>query len=91
MVYHPKSEKERISHRLKISHGHLGKVIEMIEKEKNCIDIIHQLKAIQRALKETDMLIVDNHLQNCLKKDITDKKIGAIDDLMILLNKYNNF
>lgn len=60
-----KTNKDRIVHRLKIASGHLHKVIQMVESEKYCIDILHQSLAIQKALKQIDMLIMEDHLKTC--------------------------
>ena len=65
-MYRPKNTQERILHRLKITQGHLGKVIKMVENQEYCIDVIHQSQAVQKALKEIDSLILENHLQTCL-------------------------
>lgn len=64
-MYHPKNTQERILHRLKIAQGHLKKVIKMVEDDEYCIDILHQSQAIQKALKETDNLMLENHLKKC--------------------------
>jgi len=65
MTYQPKDTQERILHRFKIASGHLKKVINMMENHQYCIDVIHQSQAVQRALKETDDLILENHLKTC--------------------------
>ena len=48
MAYRPKDTQERILHRLKISKGHLEKVIKMIEDDEYCIDVLHQMNAVER-------------------------------------------
>jgi len=53
MAYRPKDTQERIAHRLKIARGHLEKVISMVENDSYCIDVLHQLQAVEGALKET--------------------------------------
>ena len=60
--YRPKDTQERILHRLKISRGHLNKIIKMVEEDQYCIDVIHQSKAVQSALSQADDLILENHL-----------------------------
>ena len=65
MAYRPKDTQERILHRLKITQGHLKKVIKMVEEDCYCIDVLHQSQAIQKALKETDHLMLENHLKTC--------------------------
>ncbi len=60
------SAHERIIHRLKISQGHLKKVIEMAENDEYCIDIVHQSQAVQQALHEIDMMLIQDYLQKSL-------------------------
>jgi DNA-binding FrmR family transcriptional regulator len=65
-VPHDQSVKQKVLHRLKITRGHLDRVIAMMEKGSYCIDIIHQSLAVQAALKKTDDLILKNHMQTCV-------------------------
>lgn len=76
MTYRPKDTQERILHRLKIAKGHLQKVIQMVENGHYCIDVIHQSQAVQRALEETDGLVLENHLKTCVVDHI---KMGEAD------------
>ncbi len=67
MAYRPQDTKERIVHRLKIAQGHLKKVLTMVEQDAYCIDVIHQSQAVQKALKEVDAVVLENHLHCCVK------------------------
>ena len=88
MAYRPKDTNERIIHRLKISLGHLKKVIRMVEDDTYCIDVIHQSHAVQKALKETDALILENHLQRCVMDSMKKgKEKKAIDEVMSILKQ----
>lgn len=82
MTYKPKNTQERILHRLKIAEGHLKKVMDMVQKDEYCIDILNQSLAVQNAIKETDAIILENHLNTCVIRDIkagkTDETIGEI-------------
>ncbi len=60
-----KSNKDRIVHRLKIANGHLHKVIQMVESDTYCIDVLHHSLAVQKALKQIDMLMMEDHLKTC--------------------------
>ncbi len=75
-------------HRLKIARGHMDKVIDMVEKDAYCIDIVHQSIAVQSALKKVDELILENHLKTCvadsIKKGESDE---AIKEVMEVLKK----
>lgn len=88
MAYRPKDTQERILHRLKIARGHLSKVIKMVEEDKYCIDVLHQSQAVQKALKETDNLMLENHLKGCVMNAIGKvKNEKAIEEVMQVFKK----
>lgn len=90
MTYRPKDTKERILHRLKIAQGHLKKVMQMVESDVYCIDILHQSQAVQKAIKQTDNLILENHLTCCVTNAITKgEKEEAITEVMNIFKKTN--
>jgi DNA-binding FrmR family transcriptional regulator len=69
--------------------GQVRGIKSMIEEDKYCIDIINQIKAIRSALKSVEFLILEKHLNCCVKdaackdnkKDINEK----IDELMKII------
>lgn len=88
MAYRPKDRQERILHRLKIAKGHLEKVISMIEEDKYCIDVLHQMQAVESGLKETGNLVLENHLKTCVADAmIKGKKNEAITEIMQVFKK----
>jgi DNA-binding FrmR family transcriptional regulator len=88
MTYRPKNTKERIVHRLKITQGHMKKVLEMVEGDVYCVDILHQSDAIQKALKEIDNIILENHLKSCVSDSIREGKSDeAIAEVMNVFKK----
>jgi DNA-binding FrmR family transcriptional regulator len=88
MSYRPKDTKERLLHRLKITRGHLDKVISMVEADVYCIDVIHQSRAVQKALKEVDHLILENHLQTCVADAVSaGRQDAAVAEVMQVFQK----
>lgn len=55
-------EKQQAVRRLRIAAGQIRGLEKMVEKNKYCIDILHQSLAIQEALKSFENLILKNHL-----------------------------
>ena len=87
-MYRPKDTKERILHRLKIASGHLKKVIQMIEDNQYCIDVIHQSQAVQKALKEIDNLTLEEHLKGCVTDAIKNgRRDEAVTEVMNVFKK----
>lgn len=88
MTYRPKNTEERITHRLKIARGHLDKIIAMIEEDTYCIDVMHQLHAVQSGLKETGNLLLENHLKTCVADAISKGKTEeSITEIMQIFKK----
>lgn len=40
----------------------------MVENDAYCINIIHQSQAVQKALKEVDSAVLENHLNCCVSE-----------------------
>ncbi len=59
-------EMRAIINRAKRAHGHLGKVIAMLEEGDDCEDVVTQLSAVLKALERTGFAIVATGLQQCL-------------------------
>ncbi len=87
-MYRLKDTQERIIHRLKIAQGHLAKVLNMVENDNYCIDVIHQSRAVQRALEEVDSLVLENHLQGCVVDHIKKGEASkSIEEIMNIFKK----
>lgn len=87
-MFRPKDTRARILHRLKIAKGHLTKVIQMVEEDKYCIDVIHQSQAVQRGLQEADSLVLENHLKTCAAEAIRKgRQDEAVAELMKVFKK----
>lgn len=88
MAYRPKDTQERILHRLRIIQGHLKKIIGMVENDEYCIDILHQSQAVQKALKEADNVLLENHLRTCLSSALSGgQRNKAISEVIEVFQK----
>ena len=82
------SAQRTIIHRLKIARGHLDTVIAMVEKNDYCIDVIHQSLAVQAALRQTDHVILKNHMETCVADAIRKgKSEEVLDEVMKVMEK----
>ncbi len=88
MAYRPKDTQERIYHRLRITKGHLEKIMKMVQEDAYCIDVLHQMQAVESALKQTSNVVLENHLQTCVSDAIRKgKDKEAIAEIMQVFNK----
>lgn len=87
MTKESQTKKQKLIHRMKIIQGHLKSIEKMIDEESYCMDIIHQSRAVQTALKKIDIEIIDEHLRHCVIDQIKggeDEK--AVEELLALFN-----
>ncbi len=58
--------KENILKRLTVIEGHIKGVKKMVEEDAYCMDVIHQVHAIQSALNKVSIMILNDHLNTCV-------------------------
>lgn len=77
-----------ILRRLQTIQGHLTKVITMVEDDAYCIDILNQSKAVQSALRKTDLVMLENHLRTCAVKHMKEGKTDtAVNEIMSVFKR----
>ncbi len=69
--------KKRLIQRLKIIEGQVRGLQKMAENDEYCIDIITQTQAIKEALSSVEDLMLENHLETHVVKQMKDKKTQA--------------
>ncbi len=62
--------------RLKTVEGHIRGIQRMIEEDTYCIDVIHQIQAVQAALNKISAQILDEHLNSCLITAVRGEDAG---------------
>lgn len=78
----------KIVNRLKRVEGQVRGVTKMVEEERYCIDILHQLQAVKAALARAEDEILKNHASCCVADAIASgdpdqqrEKFGELVDL----------
>jgi DNA-binding FrmR family transcriptional regulator len=65
--------------RLKRAHGHLAKIIQMIEDEEGCLKISQQLLAVEKAIIQAKKNIIHEHIEHCLETtNVKDKQVSNL-------------
>ena len=68
-MLHQKDAKA-LSNRLKRIEGQLRGIINMVEKDRTCEEILVQISSAKAALHKTGQVILEGHLQNCFFDNI---------------------
>lgn len=76
---------------LKTSKGQIEGIIKMIEQERYCMDISHQIISAQGLLKKANILILKQHLTHCVKDAcISDGGEEKIEEIIKVIEKLIN-
>ena len=79
-------EKARIIDRLKKIEGQVRGVQQMIEDSRYCLDEVQQANAIVAAMRQVELLIIEDHLNAGMDFAVKSKDIdAAVKDMMAVL------
>jgi DNA-binding FrmR family transcriptional regulator len=81
-------ERQAARRRLQTARGHLDAVLRMVEADRYCVDILHQLSAVEAAITRARRDILDGHLRGCVPDavrhgaieigDVADEVVAAV-------------
>ena len=84
-------DKKELTNRLKRIEGQVRGLQRMIDEEKYCVDILHQINAVQGGLKKVGLKILDKHVHGCVQRAIKNEEgYPIIDELMDVLAKFTD-
>ncbi|GAA3137560.1 DNA-binding FrmR family transcriptional regulator [Kribbella aluminosa] len=72
-----------VVNRLKTARGHMNAIVEIVEDDGYCPDVMKQLSAVQGLLEGASRLMLRRHLQTCVAKAMQEGRTAEIvDELM---------
>lgn len=81
-IFLMKEHKQKLSIALKKASSSLQNVIQMVEDDKYCIDILQQVNAVMGLLRGASARIVENHLKMCGHEKMKNKDESVRDDFV---------
>ncbi len=83
-------DSENLHRRLKKIIGQLNAVNRMIDEDVPCEQILMQINASKSALHKVGHIIVEGHLEHCVKNAIDDGDLDdALGDISSILEYYS--
>lgn len=64
---HDPAAKRKVANRLKRAQGQLAAVIEAVESDADCRQVVNQLAAVSKALDRAGFLVISTSLKECLQ------------------------
>ena len=85
-VHRTDEEKARITDRLKKIEGQVRGVQQMVEDSRYCLDEVQQANAIVAAMRQVEILIIEDHLNAGMDFAVKSKDVeAAVKDMMTVL------
>ena len=80
---------ELINNRLNRIDGQIKGIKKMIQDDVYCNDILIQLSAVEKAIRNVSNIILEDHLYSCITNDLEDGKLESIDEIVNLFKRFN--
>ncbi len=85
----PRNEdmQKTLQNRLNRMIGQLGGIKKMVDDNRYCGDILIQIAAVESALQNLGYIILQNHMETCVKDEIINGNENIIDETFELIKK----
>lgn len=74
-------DKAKILARLRRIEGQIRAVTQMVDEDRYCIDVLTQIAAATSALKSVSVMLVDDHLDHCVRQAVAEGGVVADEKL----------
>ncbi len=74
--------------RLKRIDGQINGIINMIDDNKPCEEILMQLSAVESATKSLAKYIIKGHLTHCIVDAVNDNDMQKVEEFSTILERY---
>ena len=82
------ADKAKINRLLNTARGQIDGILKMVEEDRYCMDISHQLMATEAILNKANKEILTAHLKSCVTNAKTDEeREEKVDELVTMLGK----
>lgn len=61
----------------------------MINEDVYCNDVLIQLSAVEKAIKNLSNIILEDHLYSCITDDLEKGNLETIDEMISLFKRFN--
>lgn len=72
LQHHPEASVRRLAARLAKIEGHTRATIEMIKADRDCTEVLHQIRSIIGAWQQVSALVLDDHLKSCIQEAVSN-------------------
>lgn len=86
-----KADAAVVNRLLRTARGQIDGILKMVEEDKYCMDISHQLLACEAILRKTNREVLRGHMEGCVQDALSstdpEEKSRKIEELVALIEK----
>jgi CsoR family transcriptional regulator, copper-sensing transcriptional repressor len=85
------ADSRAITNRLRRIEGQVRGIQRMVDEDAYCVDILTQVAAVQTALEQVAVRVLDGHVRHCVADAVSDGGDGAeekLDELMAAVQRF---
>jgi len=86
-MYHSHMTKD-LDNRLAAVEGHIAAIRRMLAEGRDCDEILLQLKAAESSVSKVSKMILQDHLNHCVRESLEQGDTAALDQFNKILDKY---
>lgn len=79
--------KKKLVARLRRIEGQTRAIQQMIEDDRECIEILRLIASVSGALRGAWTEVLNDHLSGCIRESVAHKDMRRLDELIELLKK----
>ena len=84
----PHKQRKNVLDRLSRIEGHIGGIRKMVEEDRDCPDLLHQIAAVKAAINKVGELILEDHIESCLVEAVNQGSVEKyVEELKNAINK----
>ena len=84
--------REKVLARLKKVAGQVAGISRMVEEDRYCVDVLHQIAAVEGALDRVGHLVLTQHVETCVASAIESgrpkERKEKLDELMDVFSRF---
>lgn len=83
-----KANKSKVLPLLKTAKGHIEGIINMVEEDRECMDIANQIVAVEALMRKANKVVLKAHILSCIYTIIEKKNNNEdIEELVSLFDR----
>ncbi|MDR1472829.1 MAG: metal-sensing transcriptional repressor [Synergistaceae bacterium] len=85
---HSEGDQKAVLNRISRAIGHLESIKRMVEKDRDCSDVLIQLSAVRSAITNVSKLIMRHHIEHCVIDAVHSGEFDRIDDFKNAIERF---